>query len=141
METPPNTPVLQEADVARAPDPADGRASATLLPRAMAFLAVSARFHNQPVGGLETRFFRVNPDGSKGDPIGEPVLTDGNGVARLPRLLAIGHYVCEIEHQEPVVISTVAELASALPLALPIGRHLVEAEGELDAETIDAGVT
>jgi len=109
-----------------------------LFPKTMAFLAVSARFHGRPVGGLETRFFRANPDGTKGDPVGEPMLTDSDGVARLPRLLAIGHYVCELEHQEPVVVTTVPELASALPLALPIGRHLVEDEGGLDAEAHDS---
>jgi hypothetical protein len=37
-----------------------------------------------------------------------------------------------------VVVTTVPELASALPLALPIGRHLVEDEGGLDAEAHDS---
>lgn len=120
---------FDEAAVARTPDPAGGRASATLVPKAMAFLAVSARFHGRPVGGLEARFFRAKADGSKGDQLGGVVLTDTDGVARLPRLVTIGHYVCELEHQEPVLISTVLEPGSALRLSLPIGRHMEEPEG------------
>jgi hypothetical protein len=140
METEDDGPPLQDAAVARAPDPAGGRASATLAPKVMAFLAVSARFHGRPVGGLEARFFRAQPDGSKGEPLGEVVLTDSDGVARLPRLVTIGHYICEFEHQEPVLVSTVLERNNALPLALPIGRSLDEHEGGDDAEAHDTEV-
>jgi hypothetical protein len=97
----------------------------------MAFLAVAVHFHGRSVAGIQTRFFRITSDGSQGAALGEPTVTDRNGIARLQRLVPIGHYICEIEFQPQIIVSTVPTVSDAFPLALPIGRHIAEADDRL----------
>jgi hypothetical protein len=125
---------LEKASVARTPDPAGKHASATLVPRAMGFLAVAVHFDGRRMAGLEARFFRANDDGSQGDALGEMMLTDARGVARLPRLVPIGHYVCVIEDEPAAAITTVHALDSATALVLPIGAQVVEVDDGLDLD-------
>jgi hypothetical protein len=117
---------LPNACVARAPKPVSDRASATLFPPTMGFLAVAVHFHGRLLTGLKTNFFRMQDDGSKGAALGDTIMTDDLGIARLQRLVTIGHYICEIEHQPTTSIPTVPTIEDAFPLALPIGRHVAE---------------
>jgi len=139
MAKPTIQPRLEKASVARTPHPAAAHVSATLVPRAMGFLAVSVHFDGRRVGGLETKFFRSNDDGSKGAQLGETLVTDDRGVARLPRLVPIGHYICELEHQAPAPVTTVHALKAAVALVLPIGSHAVELDGGLDLDRDEEG--
>ncbi len=139
MAKPTIQPRLEKAAVARTPHPAAKHVSATLVPRAMGFLAVAVHFRRPAGAGLETKFFRANDDGTKGDQLGETLTTDQRGVARLPRLVPIGHYICELENQAPAPVTTVHALAAALSLVLPIGSHAVELDGGLDLDRDEEG--
>ncbi len=125
-------PDVTNAAVARAPHPSGKHVSATLVLPAMAFLAVAVHFNGFAIRGLEARFYRNNDDDSKGEALGPVLTTDGDGIARLPRLVPIGHYYCEIEHQPATIVPTVHNIDGAFPLALPIGRHVVEYDNGLD---------
>jgi hypothetical protein len=126
MATDPSPSVLPDACAARAPDPAGSYVSATLYPPTMAFLAVAVHFHGRRIAGLKTSFFRMQDDGSKGAALGDTVLTDQQGIARLQRLVTIGHYICEIQYQPAAMIPTVPRSQDTFALALPIGRHVAE---------------
>jgi hypothetical protein len=114
------------ASVARVPKPHESRLSGVLVARVMGYLAVRVQFHGDPVAGIEVKFSKANPDGSKADPIGDPVKTDERGHAGLDRLVPSALYVCEIEHQEPALVPVVHRLDGYHPLVLPIGRPHVD---------------
>jgi hypothetical protein len=122
---------LPRAYLARVPFPAGGKVSAVLVPRPMAFLAVQLLFEGDPAVGRQVQFFECSDDAgddepSKGDAIGDPLPSDDQGVARLPRLVAAGHYVCEIDGQEDALVSTVNRLSDAHPVYLPIDAEVVD---------------
>jgi hypothetical protein len=125
-------PLLIDGTAARVPDPVSGYVSATLVPPTMGFLAVAIHFNGRRVIGLKTNFFRCNDDDSKGASVGDTIVTDGQGIARVPRLVTIGHYLCEIEDQAAAVVPTVHSLSSVVFLALPIGRHVAEYDDGFD---------
>lgn len=125
-------PSLYNVAVARVRWPAADSVSAVLTRKRLAFLAVEVNFQGYPVRGLKVQFFEAREDGSAGKDLGECVVTDTDGIARLPRLVAIGHYVCQIENQEAAHITTVPEFREAFRLVLPIGRHVLEVEAGLD---------
>jgi hypothetical protein len=110
----------------RVPVPHEDKVSAVLVPRPMAFLAVQLLLDDECVAGLPVCFFKCEAEGDKGDAIGEPVRSDAEGVARLPRLMPSGTYLAEVEGQEtPVIVNTVNSLEDAAPVYLPIGSEAV----------------
>ncbi len=133
---------LPRAYLARVPFPASGKVSAVLVPRSMGFLAAQVLFEGQPALGRQAQFFEYakDADDNKGNAVGDPMTTDGDGVARLPRLVATGHYLCEIDGQERAMVSTVSRLADAYPVYLPVDAEVVDAEAHApDANPTDEG--
>ena len=118
---------LPLAYLARVPFPAGDKVSAVLVPRSMGFLAVRVLHDGWPVIGRQVQFYlrQENAEDEKGDALGEPIRTDDDGVARLPRLVAVDSYVCEIDGQETAVVATVNRLADAAVLSLPIGCEVI----------------
>jgi hypothetical protein len=110
----------------RVPDPHGGKVSAVLVPRPMGFLAVRLLMDGYRVIGVPVSFFCCEGDGEKGDAIGDPIRSDDQGVARLPRLVPTGTYLCEIEGQETsAIVTTVNRLEEAALLPLPLGSESV----------------
>jgi hypothetical protein len=126
----------------RVPVPHGGKVSAVLAPRPMAFLAVQVFFEGQPSLGRQAQFFEYaeDADDNKGDSVGSAMTTDNNGVARLPRLVATGHYVCEIDGQDDAMVSTVDRLKDAYPVYLPVDAEVVDVHAHApNADTTDEG--
>ena len=117
--------------VARLPGPKPGRLSATLVARVMGYLAVRVQFHKDPVVGVEVKFSKATPDGKPGDALGKKT-TDADGVARLDRIVPVGNYVCELEHQPPTVVQAVLDEEKPYPLILPVGRPYVDIDEEIE---------
>jgi hypothetical protein len=111
----------------------------------MAFLAVRLILDRHPVVGVPVGFFVCEGDGEKGDATGDPIRSDEQGVARLPRLVPSGSYLCEVEGQlTSAVVTTVNNLREATLLPLPLGSESVathwddglpEAQPDSDGET------
>ena len=123
--------VFPPAIVARLPGPKPGRLSAVLVARVMGYLAVRVQFHKDPVAGVEVKFSKATPDGKPGDALGKKT-TDEDGVARLDRLVLMGNYVCELEHQPPAVVQAVLDEEKPYPLILPVGRPYVDIDEEIE---------
>ena len=121
---------LPRAYVARVPFPAAGKVSAVLVPRSMGFLAVRLLHDGWPVVGRQVQFFvreeNADAEDEKGDALGKPMLSDDDGVARLPRLVAVGTYVCEVDEHDATVVCTVNRLRAAVPLQLPIDSEAID---------------
>jgi len=122
---------LPRAYLARVPFPTGGKVSAVLMPRSMGFLAVQLLFEGLPAVARQVQFFECSDnagdDGpSKGDALGDAMPSDDQGVARLPRLVPAGHYVCEIDGQEEALVPTVNRLSAAHPVYLPIDAEVVD---------------
>jgi hypothetical protein len=119
---------LPRAYLARVPFPAGGKVSAVLVPRPMGFLAVRLLHDGWPVVGRQVQFFvrQEDAEDEKGDALGKAMLSDDDGVARLPRLVAIGTYVCEVDEHDVTVVCTVNRLRAAVPLQLPIGSEAID---------------
>jgi len=100
--------------------------SGVLVARDSGYLTVQVQFHGDPVAGLEVHFFSAADDGARGDAIGEVVVTDDEGIARASRVLPAGLYVCAVEDQDDLVVSTVADFDDAYPVVLPVGRSYVD---------------
>lgn len=113
--------------VARVPDPHGDALGAVLVARPMGYLIVRIYFHRVPVAGLHVSFY-VSNDGEKGDAIGEEVVTDETGIARVDMLVPALEYVCEIENQPLARVTTVHALDDSYPLVLPIGRPYVDVD-------------
>jgi hypothetical protein len=116
---------LPPAYLARVPFPAGGAVSAVLVPRSMEFLAVRLILDGHPLIGRSVTFHECSDDEEKGDPLGDPVVSDKEGVARLARVVPAGHYMIEIEGQPVTVVTTVSRLAASHDLHLPIGSEAV----------------
>lgn len=112
---------LPPAVVARVPRPAGSTLGAVLVARDCGYLAVCVLFHGVPQPGLEVAFREV-ADGKPGAALGTLVETDGAGIARLPRVVPAGLYLCEIERQEPALVATVTALDAPFIVVLPVGR-------------------
>ena len=122
---------LPRAYLARVPFPADGQVSGVLVPRSMAFLAVRLLFEGHPAVARQVQFFECSDDAgadgpSKGEALDDPMASDDQGVARLSRLVAAGHYVVEIDGQDDVFVATVNRLSDAHPVHLPIDSEVVD---------------
>ncbi len=102
------------------------KVSAVLVPPSMGFLAVQLIFDGQPASDRRVQFFACVEDGEdgKGDPIGDTIVSDREGVVRLPRLVATGHYVCEIDAEERTIVTTVNQVKETCPVTLPIGAEI-----------------
>jgi len=96
--------------------------SGVLVARDSGYLAVEIRFHGEPVADLEVQFFSATDEGERGDAIGDAVTTDTNGIARAARVVPAGLYVCAVENQDDLVVTTVAEFDAAYPVVMPVGR-------------------
>jgi hypothetical protein len=122
---------LPVAYLARVPFPADGQVSGVLVPRSMAFLAVQLLLDSYPLVGRSVAFFQCTEDEEKGDALGDPVLSDNDGIARLPRVVPTGHYLCEVEGHDHTVVTTVSLLSEAIPVLLPIGSEAIDHLGSI----------
>jgi hypothetical protein len=120
---------LPRAYLARVPFPAGGQVSGVLIPRSMEFLAVRLLLDGYPLIGRNVAFFECTDDEEKGDALGEPVLSDRDGIARLPRVVPVGHYLCEVDRHDPTVVTTVSRLDEAAPVLLPIGSEAIDHDG------------
>lgn len=96
-----------------------------------AFLAVRVFFHARPMGGVQVRFSELT-DGKSGAVLGDPVLTDDEGLAVFPRTVRIGNYVCEVEYQKPKLVCTVFDSERPEILVLPIGRPYLCIDGDVE---------
>jgi hypothetical protein len=125
----------------RVPVPHGGKVSAVLVPRPMAFLAVQVHFEGQPSLGRQVQFYKyADAKNNKGDSVGDVMTTDVDGVVRLPRLVATGHYVCEIDGQDHAVVSTVDRLKDTYPVYLPVDAEVVDLHAHApDGDTTDEG--
>lgn len=113
--------------------------SGVLVARDSGYLAVQVQFHGDPVAGLEVQFFLATDDGARADAIGEVVVTDDEGIARAPRVLPAGLYVCAVEDQDDLVVSTVADFDDAYPVVLPVGRSYVDLHDGVEFGSQDDG--
>jgi len=126
-------PLWHQGTCARVAVPHGDAVGAVLTRRRMAFLAVQLQFQGHSVVGTKLQFFEGDNPESKGAAIGDKLRTDEFGVARLPWLMPVGHYLCELEHQEQLAsITTVFSLSDSFALPLPIGRHIVDTDHGLD---------
>lgn len=116
---------LPPAYLARVPFPAGAAVSAVLVPRSMEFLAVRLLLDGHPLIGRSVTFHECTDDEEKGDAVGDPVVSDKLGIARLPRVVPAGHYMIEVEGQPVTVVTTVARLDGSHDLNLPIGSEAV----------------
>ena len=91
-----------------------------------AYLGAQIFFHQTPIPDLEVEFFEAGPDDAPGAKIGATLLTDNDGLARVEGKVKIGSYVCRIERQPDLVISTTPEADRPAPIVLPIGRPFYE---------------
>ena len=111
--------------------------SGVLVARDSGYLVVEVSFHGAPVAGLEVQFFLATHDGERGGAIGKTVSTDQDGIARATRVVPSGLYVCAIENQDDLVVTTVAELGDAYPVVLPVGRSYADMHDGLEFEGPD----
>lgn len=88
-----------------------------LFPVHREYLSVQVLFHAVPVPDLKVQF--CASDGAKLE--GE-LRTDETGRAALPKKVPAGNYVCNIEQQEPALISTVMSPSDPYVVVLPVGR-------------------
>ena len=49
--------------------------------------------------------------------------------SRLPRVVPVGHYLCEVERHDATVVTTVSRLDDAAPVLLPIGSEAIDHDG------------
>ena len=99
------------------------------------FLAVKLFFHRQLMQGLQVAFFQSNGDAAgatPGEAIASPVFTDPQGVASLDITVPLGDYICQIEHQPSILISTVETRTRPYVLVLPIHRPYFDFEGDVE---------
>jgi len=142
-DPPPKISPFPDGLVARVPSSDKKKISAVLVPRAMGHLCVQLTFHKEPVKGLEVKFSKAGPDGKPGAKLGDPVTSTEQGIARIDRLVPAGRYVCEIEHQDPALVSTVMDVNKPFVVPLPVGRPYVDAGeahefDDFEGEIVDA---
>ena len=125
--------------VARVPSSDKDKTSGTLVPRHMGYLCVRVTFHKEPVAGLMVKLSKATDAGKPGKAMGEPTRTNAQGVVRIDRLVPAGSYVCEIENQDPAVVTTVLDERRPFVVVLPVGRPYLDAEeaSEFDDDPID----
>jgi hypothetical protein len=100
-------------------------------PLGMAYLAVRVFFDARPMHEVFVQFHRL--DGrTVGAEVGEPVLTNDDGLAVLRQPVIIGNYVCVVEHQRPKVVCTVFDASRAEIIVLPVGRPYQDVDGHLE---------
>jgi outer membrane protein OmpA-like peptidoglycan-associated protein len=103
-------------------------------PEGLGFLAVQVFFHQRPMKGMQVEFATINGT-SIGDQIGDPVLTDEDGLAVLDKLVKIGNYACTIEHQRPKAVCTVDDPDVPEAVVLPVGRGYLNVDGDIEIPT------
>jgi hypothetical protein len=122
-----------EARVLRVdPKGPSSRRSATIVLRALGHLAVQVFFHADPTEGVKVSFAKATDDDQAGDAVGGELTTDDNGVARLDYAVDAGHYVCRVERQPPLLVTTVDDPAQPYPIVLPVGRPYVDLDGDVE---------
>jgi hypothetical protein len=110
------------AHAARVPSPANGKLSAVLVARPMGCLVVRVTFHKSPCVGLEVKFSKATDEGKAGEAVGDKTKTDARGVAGVEFMVPAGLYVCEIQGQQPTIVSTVPDPQKPHPVVTPIDR-------------------
>ena len=135
------------ARAARVPKAAKDKLSAVLVARPMACLVVRVTFHKAPCVGLKVKFSKATDDGKPGEAVGKETKTDAKGIAGVDFMVPSGLYACEIQGQQPTVVSTVFDPAKPHPVVTPIDRPYYDVdEGhewhdeEVDGEIPDAPV-
>lgn len=88
----------------------------------MAWLAVQLVFRGVPIGNTAVSFFTLTGTYEKGEPIGTTILTNDQGIAQLPEMIAPGVYACEIDQQPMTTVNTVLKANEPIVLTLPIGE-------------------
>jgi len=114
------------------PKGSSSRRSATIVLRALGHLAVQVFFHADPVEGAKVSFAKATDEDEPGDAVGGELTTDARGIARLDFLVDAGHYVCQVERQPSLLVSTVDDAEEPYPVVLPIGRPYVDFEGDVE---------
>ena len=134
---PPKVSPFPRGHVARIPSSDKKKISAVLVPRQMGHLIVRLTFHKDPVAGLEVKFSKAGADGKPGKSMGDPVVSTSQGIARIDRLVPGGRYVCEIEHQDPALVTTVLDPAQPFVVVLPVGRPHFDFEEGAEFDDMD----
>ncbi|HSX77632.1 MAG TPA: hypothetical protein VLQ80_03535, partial [Candidatus Saccharimonadia bacterium] len=101
------------------------------------WLAVQLTYQGMPLAGLPVEFCTLTADNKQGKPVGDPQVTDDQGIARLPTLVPMGFYGCVIEHQPLAVVNPVAQETASIELALPIGEPQMDLYDDLLLEALD----
>jgi hypothetical protein len=114
-----------------------GTVSGVLIARDSGYLAVEVSFHGDAVPGLKVQFYFATEDGERGDEIGNVVFTDDHGIACAQRVVPSGLYVCAVENQDDLVVSTVADFDDAYPVVLPVGRSYIDMNDGVEFESQD----
>nr|HMN63262.1 hypothetical protein [Anaerolinea sp.] len=90
------------------------------------WLAVQVRYEGMVLADLPVQFYTLTADNRQGQPIGEPQLTNDEGIALLVEPVAWGRYGCLIEQQPLAIICPVTDAATPFGLTLPIGEAQLE---------------
>jgi len=114
------------------PKAPSSRRSATVVLRSLGHLAVQVLFHADPVVGAKVTFAKATDQDEAGDAVGGELTTDERGIARLDFAVDSGHYICQIERQPPLLVTTVDDPKQPYPVVLPIGRPYVDFEGDVE---------
>jgi hypothetical protein len=114
------------------------RRSATIVLRALGHLAVQVFFHADPVEGAKVTFAKATDEDEAGDPVGGELTTDAQGIARLDFAVDVGHYICQVERQLPLLLTTVDDAEEPYPVVLPVGRPYVDFEGDVEFAALES---
>lgn len=88
-----------------------------LFPLNLEFLSIQVLFHGIGVPELKVRFSTAD-----GEELASDLTTDAKGLVRLKRRVPAGNYLCELEEQEPVNVSTARSPERTFPVILPVSR-------------------
>jgi hypothetical protein len=101
------------------------------------WLAVQLTYQGMPLAGLPVEFCTLTNDNQQGSPVGDPQITDAQGIARLPTPVPMDSYGCVIQHQPLAVVSPVVQETGSIVLTLPIGEPQVELYDDLLLDALD----
>jgi hypothetical protein len=101
------------------------------------WLAVQLTYQGMPLAGLPVEFCTLTDDNKQGKRVGDPQVTDAQGIARLPTPVPVGSYGCVIEYQPLAVVRPVAEETESIVLTLPIGEPQIELYDDVLLDAFD----
>ncbi len=101
----------------------------------LGYLSVQIFFHREPIANQEVVFSEAGDDGQAGQALGDTLITDANGVAKLGKPVPTGNYLCQIKFQPDMMICTVESVDNPYVLVLPLGRPYVDFGGDVEFNT------